>query len=405
MSQTDRIFNRSFILMLCTGFLLFMSITMVSPIMASYALSLNVAGGLVGFLAGLFSISSLIIRPICGKAVDLKSKKKILMGSYFVVFLAMLGYAFSNSIPMLFCFRILHGLGWGFASTTSMTVAIDSLPHKRMAAGIGFYTMMQTTATAIAPMVGLSIASQYGFQTTYLTGAMMALLGLMMTPFVMTTPPKNAHLSLFKSLKIRELLEKNAILPALLTCCNAMTGAAIGTFLALYAIKLGVTGIGIYFSVNAVTMLVTRPFLGYLTERFGLMKVIIPCEILMAISVIGLALSTNLTGILVVAVLMGIGSSGASPALVAACINSTSVDKRGVATSTNYVGLDSGLFLGASIAGLLINWIGYTGAFSFFALPILISLALYVVSERNKPEVHQPLDESELILKSSTEVL
>ena len=138
--------------------------------------------------------------------------------------------------------------------------------------------------------------------------------------------------------------------------------AAIGTFLAVYAIKIGVTGIGIYFSVNAVTMLVTRPFLGYLTERFGLMKVIIPCEILMAISVIGLALSTNLTGILVVAVLMGIGSSGASPALVAACINSTSVDKRGVATSTNYVGLDSGLFLGASIAGLLINGIGYTGA-------------------------------------------
>ena len=184
-----------------------------------------------------------------------------------------------------------------------------------------------------------------------------------------------------------------------------MTGAAIGTFLALYAIKLGVSGIGIYFSVNAVTMLVTRPFLGYLTERYGLLKIIIPCEILMAVSVIGLALSTNLTGILMVAVLMGIGSSGASPALVAACINSTSIDKRGVATSTNYVGLDTGLFLGASIAGLLINWFSYAVAFSFFSIPILISLVLYVMSAKNKPEVHQQLDESELVLNSTTERL
>jgi len=397
MNQKDTIFNRSFSLMLFTGFLLFLSITMVSPIMASYAVSLNVAGGLVGFLAGLFSMSSLIIRPICGKAVDLKNKKKILMGSYFVVFLAMIGYAFSTSIQMLFFFRILHGLAWGFASTTSMTVAIDALPHKRIASGIGFYAMMQTTATAIAPMVGLYIAGHYGYRATYLTGAMMALLGLMMTPFVVTTPPKNSHLSLFGSIKISELIEKKAILPALLTCCNAMTGAAIGTFLALYAKQLGITGIGFYFSVNAIAMLTTRPILGYLTERFGLLKIIIPCEILMALSVLGLAVSTNLTSILFVAVFMGIGASGASPALIADCINSTTKEKRGVATSTNYVGLDSGLFLGAFIAGLLVNWIGYFGAFSFFSIPILVTSTIYLLSKRGNAKLPQNYIESDLV--------
>lgn len=389
MNQKDSIFNRSFIIMLFTSFPLFMSITMISPIMASYAVSLNASGGLVGFLAGLFSISSLMIRPLSGKAIDIKNKKKILMASYFVVLLAMLGYAFSTSIQQLFFFRILHGLGWGFASTTSMTVAIDALPQRRIATGIGFYAMMQTTASAIAPMVGLYIAGLYGYRATYLSGAVMAFLGLMMTPFVFTTPPKNSHLTLLGSIKFRELLERKAILPALLTCCNAMALAAIGTFLALYAKKLGISGIGIYFTVNAISMLAARPVMGYLTERFGLMNIIIPCEILMAISMIGLAMSTTLVGILTVAVLMGIGSSGASPALIAECINSTTQDKRGIATSTNYVGLDSGLFLGAFIAGLLVTWFGYFGAFSFFALPIFVTLTVYVFSKRKKIEIQK----------------
>ncbi len=394
MNQNETVFNRSFILMLCTSFLLFLSITMISPIIASYAVSLNVSGGLVGFLAGVFSISSLIIRPICGKAVDLKNKKKILMGSYFVVFVALTGYAFSTSVQLLFFFRILHGLGWGFASTTSMTVAIDALPQKRIAAGIGFYAMMQTTATAIAPMVGLYVAGRYGFRATYLCAALMALLGLVMTPFAMTTPPKNSHLKLLKSIKFRELIEKKAILPALLTCCNAMTGAAIGTFLALYARKLGISGIGLYFTINAAAMLISRPILGNLTERYGLTKIIIPCEILIAISVIGLAVLTNLTGILAVAVFMGIGMSGASPALIAACINSTTKDKRGVATSTSYVGLDSGLFLGAFIAGLLVNWVGYSGAFSFFAIPIIATTAVYAISKSMNSKIQQDFQHS-----------
>lgn len=384
MIQNETVFNRSFILMLCTSFLLFLSITMISPIMASYAVFLNVSAGLVGFLAGIFSVSSLIIRPICGKAVDLKNKKIILMGSYFVVFMALIGYAYSTTVQSLFIFRILHGLGWGFASTTSMTVAIDALPQNKIATGIGFYAMMQTTATAIAPMIGLYIADLYGFRSTYLCAALMALLGLMMTPFAMTTPPRNSHLKLLKSIRFRELVEKKAILPALLTCCNAMTGAAIGTFLALFASKLGVSGIGLYFTINAAAMLVSRPIMGFLTERFGLSRIIVPCEILIAASVVGLAFSTNLTGILVVAVFMGIGISGASPALIAACINSTTKEKRGVATSTSYVGLDSGLFLGAFIAGLLVNWVGYSGAFSFFAIPIIATTIIYASSKKNK---------------------
>lgn len=397
MIQNETVFNRSFNLMLCTSFLLFLSITMISPIMASYAVSLNVSGGLVGFLAGIFSMSSLIIRPICGKAVDLKNKKKILMGAYSVVFVALVGYAFSTSVQLLFFFRILHGLGWGFASTTSMTVAIDALPQKRIASGIGFYAMMQTTATAIAPMIGLYIAGLYGYRATYLCAALMALLGLMMTPFAMTTPPKNSHLKLLKSIRFHELIEEKAVLPALLTCCNAMTGAAIGTFLALYANKLGVSGIGLYFTTNAAAMLVSRPILGNLTERYGLTRVIVPCEILIAISVIGLAVSTNLTGILAVAVFMGIGMSGASPALIAACINSTTKEKRGVATSTSYVGLDSGLFLGAFIAGLLVTWVGYSGAFSFFALPIIATTTAYAFSKKASSKIDQATIESDLV--------
>jgi MFS family permease len=395
--ENKKIFNRSFVLMLITGFLLFMSIMMISPIMASYATSLNVTGSVVGLLAGIFSIASLIIRPISGNAIDLKNKKKLLMGSIGIVSIAMLGYTFTNSIGALFFFRILHGLGWGFASTTSMAIATDAIPHKRLATGIGYYGMMQMMTSAIAPSLGLAIANQWGYQSTFLCASCLALGSLLMTPFVMTKAPRNGHLSLLKSIKLENLLERSAIMPALLTMCNAMAGVAVGTFLVMYARKYGIVDIGLYFTVNALIMVSVRPLMGYLTERIGISKVIIPCEIMIALSVIGLGFSRSLSAVIVVAVFMGIGNSGAGPALIAECIHSTKTERRGIATSTNYVGLDGGNFLGSLISGSLVTLVGYTGMFSFFALPILIMIPFYLLTKKKKHIANQHLETINLI--------
>ena len=82
---------------------------------------------------------------------------------------------------------------------------------------------------------------------------------------------------------------------------------------------------------------------------------------------------------------------------MASCINSTTEEKRGTATSTSYVGLDSGLFLGSFIAGILINWIGYDGAFSIFAIPVFISMMLFVLSSRAKSEPPQTIFNAETV--------
>jgi MFS family permease len=393
----EKIFNRSFVLMLITGFLLFMSIMMISPIMASYATSLNVTGSVLGFLTGVFSIASLIIRPISGNAIDLKNKKKLLMGSIGIVTISMLGYTYTHSIGLLFFFRVLHGLGWGFASTTSMAIATDAIPHKRLATGIGYYGMMQMLTSAIAPSIGLAITNRWGYQSTFLCASLLALASLSMTPFVLTKSPINSHLSLIKSIKLENLLEQSAIMPALLTLCNAMAGASVGTFIALYAFESGIENIGLYFTVNALVMVLVRPLMGYLTERQGTTRVIIPCEIMIALSVIGLGFSKSISSILVVAVFMGLGNSGAGPALIAECIHSTKRYRRGIATSTNYVGLDGGNFMGSMISASLVPLVGYGFMFSFFALPILFSIPFYLSNKKKKILINEKLEPLNLI--------
>lgn len=384
MAQHETIFNRSFILMLITGFLLYMSLMMVSPILSTYANALNATGTVVGLLAGIFAIASLMIRPISGNAVDLKDKKKLLIGAIIVVLIALTGYSFSTSIQSLFFFRILHGLGWGFGSTTCMTIATDALPHKKIAAGVGFYGMMQMLASAIAPSLGLAIAGQWGFQSAFLFATLMALLALLMTPFVKTVPTRNQGQSLRKSIKLKNIVEIKAVMPALLTFANTMASSAIGTFLVLYAAKYNILNIGLYFTVNALVMFGVRPLMGYLTQRLGLHKIIIVCEILIALSMIMMALSTNLSAILMVAVVCGVGASGASPALVAKCIHATTPNRRGIATSTNFVGIDGGSFLGSFLAGILVTAFGYAAMFGLFALPILGLLPFYSNFQKKK---------------------
>lgn len=379
----ERVFNKNFTAMLITGFLIYMSLNMITPILSRYAYSMHSPESIVGLLSGMFAFSALAVRPVSGVAVDVINKRKLLILSFSMLIIAFIGYSFSKSVSWLFVFRILHGASWGFGSTTCMTVAIDSLPKQKFAIGIGIYGMAQQLANAISPSIGLYLSNALGYRPTFLFSAIMASLALIFVYFFIDVKSPARTISSFKEiLNLDNMIERNAVLPASITLVNTMATAAINTFLVIYADSIGILNIGLYFTLFASTMLILRPFMSALIDKVGLVKVIVPCEIFVILGLFNLMSAITLPRILLTAFLMAIGISGAQPGLVAECVNSTTADRRGVASSTNYIGTDIGNFSGSFLSGIIVPFIGFNKMFAFFSLPILLMILLFVSKQK-----------------------
>ncbi len=79
------------------------------------------------------------------------------------------------------------------------------------------------------------------------------------------------------------MISKEALLPGVVMLFLLITFSVTGSFLIVFAGKQGVSkNIGLYFIVSSVTMVLTRPIIGKLTDKYGILKIFIPamlCDI------------------------------------------------------------------------------------------------------------------------------
>jgi predicted MFS family arabinose efflux permease len=94
-------------------------------------------------------------------------------------------------------------------------------------------------------------------------------------------------------------------------------------------------------------------------------------------SLIVLSFSTNLLGVIISAVMYGIGFGSAQPALQAATIRLVSPERIGVANASFSTGADLGIGLGAIMLGLVSQYSSYQVLFTVSAVSVLFSLLMF----------------------------
>ena len=72
-----------------------------------------------GVIVGLFSVTSLIVRPFTGYIADNYNKKFLLIAGLLVTALGILGYVSTQNLMILTVFRVIHGVA--FALPVSYT--------------------------------------------------------------------------------------------------------------------------------------------------------------------------------------------------------------------------------------------------------------------------------------------
>jgi MFS family permease len=178
--------------------------------------------------------------------------------------------------------------------------------------------------------------------------------------------------------------------PAVLLLVEAMVWSQVNTFLVQFGRGQGVPAeqLGLFFTVLAFTLVVSRPCIGSVADRFGASKILLSSMILLAISFFVISWAHSLPMFLLAAFITAFGYAGCQPTLMAVCLRRVPIERRGAASCTAYMGQDLGNLIGGFYGGYLVQSFGYGSMWRLMLVP-LAGAALITVLWRRQLDAPQ----------------
>jgi len=372
----ERLWTKDFLLIILMNLMLFFGFQMLLPTLPVYVQELGGEESMAGLILGIFTVSAVLIRPFAGKLLDTHGRKIILVAGLIIFLISVIGYNWAPTLIILLVLRFIHGFGWGAASTATGTIAADIIPKSRLGEGMGYYGLAGTIAMALAPLVGLTIIAKYSFTTLFAFSATLVVLALLVANFISFIDITKVKATGTDKAK-PALFEKAALRPSLVMFFITMTYGAVVAFIALYAGEQQVENIGLFFTVYAITLTVTRPMAGRLADHNGFEKIIIPGMVLIALAMIILSQSNSLVDFLLTGVVYGLGFGAVQPSLQAMVVKNVPPNRRGAANGTFFSAFDLGIGAGSVIWGVVAQTIGYSQMYLWATLPAIIGMLIY----------------------------
>ena len=392
-----KLWTKNYILLFIMSLLSTFGYSMVMTIIPVYAVKLGASLSISGLLSGLVALSAMILRPFSGRITDRINNKHVMIIATLINGLVMIGYAYSTNITMLFFLRIVHGALIAINSTASLSLVSRQISKERLGEGLSVYGISFIGAMAIGPSVGLTISNELGEVVCFwIAGAFLILSLLCMNFFQYNSsdiPEKKKNTG---NLSIHNFIAKECGIYALIGGCLSMFDGIIGAYLVLYSNSMGYHGIGLYFALNSAVAIITKTFLSHLVDGLKLRKIIVPTAVLGSFVAISIGASKSIVMILVAGMVYALAQGLGQPAIQMACLKSVREERRGVATSTCFLGSDAGIGLGSIIAGLISQNFGYHVMFYAASLPFILA-GILIFIQSGSARVSAQMNEQECI--------
>ncbi|GGM32203.1 MFS transporter [Paraliobacillus quinghaiensis] len=372
----EKIWTKDFALICAANFFIFLGFQMTLPTIPLFVQHLGGSDQLIGVVTGIFTFSALLFRPYAGHALESKGRQFVYMLGLGIFVLSVASYSIIGAIGFLIIMRMAQGIGWGFSTTATGTIATDLIPQKRRGEGMGYFGLSGNFALALGPTLGLTLVGMISFSQLFLICASLGLVAFLLSTQIRY---KKVEQSESKAATIKfDFFEKSAVKPASLLFFITVTFGGIASFLPLYTAQKGIEGIEIYFLFFALFLMISRSFAGKLYDLKGHIAVFIPGTSLIIGAMLLLVWLPNATVLFIAAALYGLGFGSVQPALQAWAVNEAAANRKGMANATFFASFDLGVGVGAMTFGLIAASFGYSIIYLAAAVSVLASMLIYI---------------------------
>lgn len=357
---------------------------MMSTLLPQYAEQLGASPAMVGTVAGAFAITALAVRPIVGPAVSSFRHQRLFAFAIGMMLVSFVCYGLADSVVMLLVGRMLQGVGMGFLVPVSMAMVSEVLPDRKLASGIGIFSLGQALSMAVGPSAGIYIMRYFEFQGVVLAGSLLVALSLLLLLLLKSQQPRRTQK--FR-IVMKDIFAMEVLVPTVMMFFLSGAQSCIQAFILIYGGVNGVEEIGLFFTAYAVFLLISRPVSGRIADKYGMDKVLIPGILIFALSFIVLSFASTLPMIVIAGAISAFGYGICQPLIQTLCLKLVARERRGVASNTNYFGVDIGYLIMPIIAGLVVSAAqdfsgsivaGYEVMFRMMTVPIAAALLIYV---------------------------
>jgi MFS family permease len=313
---------------------------------------------------------------------------------------------------------VVHGVFWSGLLATSGAYMTSFLPERRRAEGLGYWGLSSVLAIALAPNLGFWI---YGHGwlwvcvSSFSLNLLMALIAYQLPDGTNTERTRNAHGTHTETATLHSepatwhrepgtrnrepgtrnpfdfaqgrpapgtLLEWRVLALSLTLFLYSFGYGAITSFTGLYAAANHVTPTGLYLTSLAIAILLSRPLVAPLADRYGYRPVLIPCLALIPIGLALLAVGGTRLWMILSATVFGLGFGTAYTVFAAYIMQRVAAARRGAAFGAMLAAFDTGIGTGSTMMGWLIGAMGFGPAFGVAAAIAALSLPYFLIADR-----------------------
>jgi MFS family permease len=366
------LYTKNLLVLLSSITLFFSSFYLLFPTLPLYVNHIGGTKGEVGIIVGIFTLSSVLFRPVAGKIADNSGRKLVLLMGGLIFLISPLFYAMAHTVAALLLVRIFHGLGIAAFATAAIAMIADISPPHRRGEAFGVFGMATALALSISPAVGTWLLDAYSFTEVFLMEAIMAGSALFFGFMVEETHED-------KKVVIKSSI-KGAILPSTIILLCTVTYGSIVAFLPFFA--QNISNYGFFYTFYALSSILIRIPIGRISDKVGRHTIIIPGLIILSASLFLLSQSQVLVLLICSGVLYGIGFNSVYPVLTALLVDRVPEEVRARGLSLFTASFDLGITMGSFVFGLMpLIWIYPLGAAVPMGALFLFSMAEYLRQE------------------------
>ena len=202
-----------------------------------------------GFIISLFTLSAGLSRPISGKLTDTIGRIPVMVFGTLVCVVCSLLYPLLTTVAGFLLLRFFHGFSTGFKPTAATAFAADIVPPHRRGEAMGILGISMNLGASMFPPIGSFLVLTYSADIMFYVSSALALISiLMLAGLKETLKDKQAFRPALLKISPNEIIERNALPPAIVTMLIYLTFGVLLTISPDQADHLGVENRGMLFS-------------------------------------------------------------------------------------------------------------------------------------------------------------
>jgi len=384
--------NRQAFALLCgVGLFAFISYNLIRmPLLPLFAKSLGAEPEMIGFIVSASTLTGVFLKWPAGALSDIYDRRWLLLAGLLAFALPPFGYLLVDNVGSLIALRFAHGMATAVFGPIAMAVVADLYRGTRGAA-LGTYTAATQAGAMLGPLLGGWLVTVSGFPAAFVMAGILGSAALLLF-LAIRLPPQIAHIASGNGVQavVRDMTRgaRTVMGNVRVLVTSATDGArqvangALMAFLPIYVVSIGMDAAqaGILFGVQSVTSFVSRPTMGWASDRIGRPPLILVGLILCAAAITVIPFTKLFIGLLGLSALFGFGEAIVNAAAAALVADLSELKTLGSAMGMQGAIMDIGHASGPILAGVLIGAFGFEIAFPIIAGIVLMAAACFQVA-------------------------